>query len=71
MVQEWLARYTLITFPSETVTRSGYQIPRRNWAVAAERHGRVYALIASGQRDRLGPEQEAALRHIVQTFRVR
>ena len=41
-----LQEYTYLAFPSETITRSGYQIRRRNFAVAATKRGMVYTLAA-------------------------
>lgn len=38
--------YVYIAFPSETITRSGYQVRRRNLAVAAVARGRLYMLNA-------------------------
>ena len=63
-------RYMYITFPSETITRSGYQIRRRNFAVAAARHGRLFCLVASARGDQFSPDKEATLRHIVDSFRL-
>jgi len=62
--------YMYITFPSETITRSGYQIRRKNFAVAAARHGRLYCLVASARGDQFSPDKEATLRHIVDSFRL-
>ncbi|KAK9822672.1 hypothetical protein WJX81_007150 [Elliptochloris bilobata] len=64
-------RYTYITFPSETITRSGYQIKRKNFAVAAARRGCLYCLVASARGDQYSPEKESTLRHIVDSFRLR
>ncbi len=38
--------YTYVAFPSETTTRSGYQIRRKNFGVGAERAGIIYSLVA-------------------------
>ena len=35
--------YLYMRFPSETITRSGYQIKRKHLAVASTRNGTVYA----------------------------
>lgn len=64
-------RYTYITFPSETITRSGYQIRRKNFAVAAARRGQLYCLVASARGDQFSPDKEVTLRHIVDSFRLR
>jgi hypothetical protein len=66
-----MQRYTYIRFPSETVTRSGYQIKRKNFAVAAIKKGRVYSLVASARSDQYNPAKEKLLQHIVQSFRLR
>ena len=66
----WLQRYTYITFPSETITRSGYQIRRKNFAVAAARRGSLYCLVASARGDQYSPEKEQNLRHIIDSFRL-
>ena len=63
--------YTYVRFPSETVTRSGYQIRRKNFAVAAARNGFMYSLVASARSDHFDPAKERVLEHIVQSFRVR
>lgn len=41
-----LQSYTYVDFPSETVTRSGYQINQKNFGVAAKKKGMVYTLVA-------------------------
>jgi hypothetical protein len=38
--------YTYLAFPSETITRSGYQVRRRNYVAAALRDGTAYVLAA-------------------------
>lgn len=38
--------YTYLAFPSETITRSGYQVRRRNYVAAALRNGTAYVLAA-------------------------
>ncbi|EIE20677.1 hypothetical protein COCSUDRAFT_57245 [Coccomyxa subellipsoidea C-169] len=64
-------RYTYIRFPSETVTRSGYQIRRKNFAVAAAKGGRVYSLVASARSDQYNAQKEQILQHIQGSFRLR
>lgn len=64
-------RYLYLTFPSETVTRSGYQIERRNVVVAAERRGRLYVLSASARGDQYDAARREALQRIVESFRLR
>lgn len=68
----WLCaqKYTYITFPSETITRSGYQVKRKNYAVVAARRSRLYCLLASARTDQFSPDKEAMLRHIVDSFRL-
>lgn len=41
-----LQTYMYLRFPSETITRSGYQIKRKNLAVAATVKGMVYCCVA-------------------------
>ena len=41
-----LQTYRYLRYPSETITRSGYQIQRKNLAVAAVRQGVIYTLNA-------------------------
>lgn len=38
--------YMYLRFPSETITRSGYQIKRKNYAVVATQKGMVYGCVA-------------------------
>lgn len=38
--------YTYVNFPSETITRSGYQIRRKSFGVVAKRKGTAYSLVA-------------------------
>lgn len=38
--------YTYVNFPSETITRSGYQIRRKNFGVTATKKGTTYSLVA-------------------------
>lgn len=64
-------RYTYIRFPSETVTRSGYQIRRKNFAVAAAKGGIVYSLVASARSDQYNKAKEEVLQRVVASFRVR
>jgi hypothetical protein len=63
--------YTYIRFPSETVTRSGYQIRRKNFAVAAAKGGVVYSLVASARSDQYNAEKEKVLQYIQGSFRLR
>lgn len=63
--------YTYVRFPSETVTRSGYQIRRKNFAVAAAKGGRVYSLVASARSDQYNAQKEQILQHIQGSFRLR
>ncbi|KAK9826648.1 hypothetical protein WJX74_007820 [Apatococcus lobatus] len=63
--------YTYVSFPSETTTRSGYQIRRKNFGVGAERNGTIYSLVASARSDQYSKDKEATLRHIIESFRLR
>jgi len=60
-----------LTFPSETVTRSGYQIVRRNFVAAGVKRDRLYVLAASARSDQFNKEKAALLQHVVQSFRLR
>lgn len=63
--------YTYLAFPSETITRSGYQIRRKNLAVVGVKRGTVYVLGASARSDQWNKEKEEILRHVVASFRLR
>lgn len=63
--------YTYLAFTSQTTTRSGYDIRRKNFAVAAVRRGDVYCVSASARSDQYNKEKEALLVQIVQSFRLR
>ena len=63
--------YLLLAFPSETVTRSGYQVRRKHLAVVACRRGTAYALDASARSDQWGPAKQALLQRVVDSFRLR
>ncbi|KAI7844586.1 hypothetical protein COHA_001826 [Chlorella ohadii] len=62
--------YTYIAFTSETTTRSGYQVRRKNLAVAAARKGNLFVLGCSARSDQFDKEKEAAFETIVQSFRL-
>ncbi|PRW57552.1 hydrolase [Chlorella sorokiniana] len=62
--------YTYIAFTSETTTRSGYQVRRKNLAVAAVRKGSLYVLGCSARSDQFDKEKEAAFETVVQSFRL-
>jgi hypothetical protein len=62
--------YTLIAFPSETITRSGYQVRRKNLAVAAARRGQVYVLGCSARSDQYDAAKDAVFQHVVDSFRL-
>jgi hypothetical protein len=64
-------QYTYLQFPSETLTNSGYNIRRRNFAVAAVKGGTVYSLVASARSDQYNEDKAKQLIHIAQSFRVR
>ena len=63
--------YTYLQFPSETVTSSGYDVKRRNFAVAAVRGNRVISVVASSRSDYYNAEKAELLVYIIQSFRVR
>ncbi|KAK9816416.1 hypothetical protein WJX72_000023 [[Myrmecia] bisecta] len=63
--------YTYITFPSNTTTRSGYEIRRKNFAVAAAKRGMVYSLVASARSDQYNDEKAKMMRRIIDSFRLR
>eukprot|EP01023_Acetabularia_acetabulum_P030349 TRINITY_DN28562_c0_g1_i2.p1 TRINITY_DN28562_c0_g1~~TRINITY_DN28562_c0_g1_i2.p1 ORF type:complete len:371 (+),score=24.16 TRINITY_DN28562_c0_g1_i2:150-1115(+) len=63
--------YLYLQFPSETITRSGYQVRRKNFAVATIKRGKVYCLNASARTDQFNKDKEELLQHIIQSFRVR
>lgn len=64
----------LMDFPSDTITRSGYNVRRRNFAIAvpsSEDGGRrTYALIASARSDQMDAKKEQMLRTCVASFEV-
>lgn len=64
-------KYTYLQFPSETITNSGYNIKRRNFAVASVKNNTVYALVVSARSDQYNTEKADVLTNIVQSFRVR
>ncbi len=45
----YVQEYTYVTFPSETITRSGYNIRRKNFAVACVKRDMLYTL--NGEAD--------------------
>ncbi|DBB13650.1 TPA: hypothetical protein ACH3X3_000672 [Trebouxia sp. C0006] len=63
--------YLYIRFPSETITRSGYQVKRKHYAVAAAIKGTVYCCGASARSDQYDKAKEQLLSHVVESFRVR
>ena len=66
-----LQGYLYLAFPSETITRSGYQVRRKNVAVvAAGRRGAVYVLGASARSDQYDAAKGELLQHVVDSFRV-
>lgn len=62
--------YTYLAFPSETITRSGYQVRRRHVAVAATRRGSVYVLGCSARSDQYDAAKERLFQHVVDSFRL-
>lgn len=66
-----MQRYLYLAYPSTTTTRSGYEVRRKNLAVAGVKRGVVYALATSARSDQWSPEAAARLQHIVDTFRLK
>ncbi|MEW5296967.1 MAG: hypothetical protein WDW36_000209 [Sanguina aurantia] len=66
-------KYVYLRFPSDTITRSGYNIRRKHIAVAALRvkNGMVYSLSASSRSDQYNKQKEEVLKHVVESFRIR
>jgi PsbP len=63
--------YIEIAFPSETITRSGYQIRRKNIGVISLKEDQVYVLGVSARGDQYTSEKKQTLLHIIESFRVR
>ncbi|GBF89284.1 photosystem II oxygen evolving complex [Raphidocelis subcapitata] len=63
--------YLYLEFPSETITRSGYQIRRRNFAAAALRRGKLFVIAASVRGDQYNEAKRELLEHTVRSFRLR
>ena len=63
--------YIYLSFPSATTTRSGYDIKRKNTAVATVRNGQVYACVASARSDQYNVAKKELLERVVQSFRLR
>ena len=63
--------YAYIAFPSSTTTRSGYDVRRKNMAVAGVKRGTVYVLGTSARSDQWNDEKAALLEHVVESFRLR
>jgi len=63
--------YVYLAYPSETITRSGYNIKRKHFGVIAVKKGKVYTLSASARSDQYNKDKEVLLRRIVDSFRVR
>ncbi|KAL0018424.1 hypothetical protein WJX77_002671 [Trebouxia sp. C0004] len=63
--------YLYLRFPSETITRSGYQVKRKHYAVAAAVKGIVYCCGASARSDQYDKAKKQLLSHVVESFRVR
>ena len=63
---------SMLAFPSETTTRSGYQVKRKTVAGFArdERRGRLYVVCASSRSELWSEEKERTLMRIVQSFRL-
>ena len=63
--------YIYLSFPSATTTGSGYDIERKNTAVAAVRSGQVYACVASARSDQYSPAKKELLERVVKSFKLR
>lgn len=63
--------YLYLQFPSETTTRSGYNIKRKNFVVAGVKKDRLYVLSASARSDQYNDQKREMLERIVQSFRLR
>ncbi|KAI8475652.1 MAG: hypothetical protein J3K34DRAFT_404001 [Monoraphidium minutum] len=62
---------TYLEFVSETITRSGYQIRRRNFAAGAVKRGKLYIISASARSDQYNDAKRETLRRTVRSFRLR
>lgn len=60
-----------LEFPSQTITRSGYDIMRRNFAAAAARRSKLYVCAASARGDQFNPAKAEVLQRVVHSFRLR
>lgn len=69
--QEDGVTYVYIAYPSSTTTRSGYDVKRKNSAVAAVKRGVVYCLGASARSDQWNKEKAELFSIIVDSFRIR
>ena len=56
------------TFTSETTTRSGYLVTRRNYAAAANRGGAVYAIDASCTTADFDAKKAETYERVVRSF---
>lgn len=65
-----LQEYLYIAWNSNTTTRSGYEVRRKNLAVAAVRRGTVYALGCSARFDQWNAAKEEAFQQVVSSFRL-
>lgn len=63
--------YLYLAFPSSTTTRSGYDVRRKNVAVAGIKRGTVYALGVSVRSDQWNEAKAEAVAAVVESFRVR
>ena len=68
-------RYTYLRFTSETITRSGYQVRRKNLAVLACGNKRkeevCYVLGTSARSDQYNEQKEKLFLSIIESFRLR
>lgn len=64
-------KYLYFSFPTTTTTRSGYEVQRRNQAVAACKKGRCYVAGVSISSDQDSKDKKALTEKVVASFRLR
>eukprot|EP00775_Hariotina_reticulata_P004892 gene4892-5137_t len=63
--------YLYMEFPSETTTRSGYNIKRKNFVAAAVKRDKLYMIAASARSDQYNDDKKQLLQHCIQSFRLK
>ncbi|CAG9464221.1 unnamed protein product [Pedinophyceae sp. YPF-701] len=63
--------YVYMAFPSELVTSSGYNVRRKNLAVAAVKRGRLYVLGVAIRSDQFDKDKAAMCQAMMESFRLR